>query len=82
MEVVKPFNINRFVAKGEEIYQQRLKDKLEPTHYGQIVAIEVESGDYFLGESVIEAGLKARAKYPDKIFHFIKIGFPTVRIHR
>jgi hypothetical protein len=44
------------------------------------LAIEVESGEHFIGETVLEAARKARAKHPDKAFHFFRIGFPTVYV--
>lgn len=55
MSAALAVNKERLVAQGEVIYQQRLKDHLEPTYHGQIVAIEVESGNYFIGKSVAEA---------------------------
>jgi hypothetical protein len=59
--------------QANKIYA-RLKDKL--TEYkGKIVAIEVESGDYFLGENTIDAYNKAVKKYPLKEFFFKRIGF-------
>lgn len=69
-------------AKGETIYATRLKVHLEPAHVGEYVAIEVDSGDYFLGPTLVEAGQKARAKYPDKVFHFIKLGSPVAQRRR
>jgi hypothetical protein len=82
MGVAPAVNKEQLVARGEAIYQQRLKSQLEPARRGQIVAIEVDSGDYFVGKSVAEAGRKARAKHPEKFFYFVKIGFPTVNIHQ
>ncbi|MBI3303504.1 MAG: hypothetical protein HYZ72_15680 [Deltaproteobacteria bacterium] len=82
MSVASAINKERLVAQGEVIYQQRLKGHLEPAYHGQIVAIEVESGDYFIGKSVTEAAKKARAKHPQKLFYFVKIGFPAVHVHR
>ena len=81
MGVALTVNKERLVARGQEIYQ-RLKERLEPDHNGQIVAIEVESGDYFLDNSVVEAGKKAKEKHPDKLFYFAKVGFPAVHIRR
>ena len=49
MDAVPAANKERLVAQGEALYQQRLKSQLDPTYHGQIVAIEVESGDYFIG---------------------------------
>lgn len=60
--------------KGQEIYEQKLKGKLENESFGKYVAIDVETEGYFLGESLEDALNKAREKYPNKIFHSIKIG--------
>ena len=40
---------------------------------GKIVAVEVDSGHYFLGRTHSEAGDKAKQKYPDKIFYFARV---------
>lgn len=69
------------VEKGKEIYA-KLKDKLEPAHKGEIVAIEIKTGDYFVGNSVIEADRKARKRYPDEVFYFNKIGYRAVYVHK
>jgi len=63
--------------RAEEIYQERLKEKLEETYWGKIVAIEIESEDYFLGEDEVEAYEEAIKKYPDKTFCFLRVGYPA-----
>jgi hypothetical protein len=77
------FQIDRkkLSSKGKAIYNG-IVAKLESEHKGDIVAIEVDSGDYFLGRTVVEAGDKARKKHPDKVFYFARIGFPAVYIRR
>jgi len=71
----------KVISGGKEIYN-RLREKLEPEHKGQIVAIEVDSGGYFLGRTVTEATSEARKKHPDKVFYFVRVGFPAVYVHR
>ena len=66
-------------AQGETLYITRIKALVEPTHIGEYIAIDVDSGDYFLGDTLVEAATKARTIYPDRCFHFIKIGSPVVR---
>jgi hypothetical protein len=77
------FQVDRrkVISGGKEIYN-RIRDKLEPEHRGEIVAIEVDSGDYFLGRTVTEATSEARKKHPDKVFYFVRVGFPAVYVHR
>lgn len=64
--------------RGEKIYREKLRDILEKSHKGMFVAIEVESGKYFLGKSPEEALNIAQKKFPDKIFHLIRIGYAGV----
>jgi hypothetical protein len=65
----------RLARKGERLYDTKLKSVLEPAHKGKFVAIEVDSGDYFLGESLIDALGKAESKHPEKQFYFARVGF-------
>jgi len=74
---MKVAELQRLARRGERLYRTKLKRLLEPEHGGEYVAIEVESGDYFLGKSDVEAIQNAKAKYPSRKFHLIKIGFPA-----
>ncbi|MEK7103853.1 MAG: hypothetical protein AAB842_00450 [Patescibacteria group bacterium] len=64
--------------KGENIYQEKLKDILEKDHKGEFVAIEVESERYFLGKTPEEALGVAKKEFSDRIFHLIRIGYAGV----
>ncbi len=81
MDKIRIVDKNALVEKGKEIYR-KIKDKLEPVHKGEIVAIEVKTGDYFIGKDMVEADEKAREKYPDEVFYFNKIGYRAVYVHR
>jgi len=58
-----PVDKHEMVTKGETIFKT-IEDELLPEHRGEAVVIDVDSGDYFLGETGIEATDKAREKYP------------------
>jgi len=68
--------------KGQQIYDHTLKQKLERDHWGDVVVIEVDTGDYFLGKTSTEAINTAKEKYPNSIFYVVKIGFPAVHKFR
>ena len=59
--------------RGYHIYK-KLKYAMEPAHLGEYVAIEVKSGDYFLGQDMGEALDKAEQKYPDEEFFVVRVG--------
>lgn len=63
-----------FVNRAETIYNDRLKDLLEPTHLHQFVAVEPDSGDYYLGRTLSEALGAARAAHPDRLAHAMRVG--------
>ena len=66
-----------FIAKGEEVFD-RSKGKLE----GQegVVAIEPESGEYFVGKTLGAANDAAFAKYPDVWVYFVRLDDPEAAI--
>ena len=62
------------IARAKEIYEQRLRSELEENHRDQFVAIEPDSGDFFIGETFDEAVKLARTKHPSKLSHTIRVG--------
>jgi len=62
-----------FIAKGEKIFDG-IKGKLE----GQdgVLAIEPESGEYFVGKTLGGANDAAFAKYPDNWMYFVRLDDP------
>lgn len=70
-------NHKALAIKARKIYDERLKQTLEASSLGQFIAIEVDSGDYFLGSTPLEAIKKAKLRYPEKVFHVIRVGYKT-----
>jgi hypothetical protein len=73
----KPINVHAIIKKGELIYSKQLKAKLEKKYFGKIVAIDPDTGDYFLGDTILEAVKKGRKKHPETVFHSIRVGYPA-----
>ena len=65
------------IDRAKQIYANQLQTALESQHRDRFVAIEPESGDYFLGDTFDEAVKSARAKYPSRLSHTIRIGHPA-----
>ena len=72
---MKPeIDIRRIGEKGRELFK-RISEELKADYRGKYVVIEVDSGDYFVGATGVEAGKKAREKYPGRVFFQGKIGY-------
>jgi hypothetical protein len=65
------------VRRSELVYEERLKAALESTHRDYFVAIEPDSGDYFLGQTLSEAAAAARQVYPDRRAYVLRVGHPV-----
>lgn len=61
--------------RGETLYREVLKSRLEPQENGKFIAIDIESGEYFLGDDALTAMTAAHEKYPAKLFHLMRVGF-------
>jgi hypothetical protein len=62
------------IERAKQIYISQLRSLLESQHRDRFVAIEPDSGEYFLGDTFDAAVKSARTKYPDRLSHTIRIG--------
>ena len=66
--------LNELSEKGRARYYQ-IKPQLEKNYEpDDVVLIEVETGDYFVGQTTSDTYNKARKKYPDKEFFIAQVG--------
>lgn len=56
---------------------EKLEKRLLVNHSGEFVAVEPESGDYFVDKDELKAIQKAMKKHPGKLFELYKIGSPV-----
>lgn len=56
---------------------KKINKELSPRYKGKIVAIDTDSGNYFIGDSELDAYRRAIQKCPDKQFVFKRIGFDS-----
>ena len=50
---------------GDEIYERDIRPKVEDDHHGEVVAIDVETGRWAIGENGIDATDRLRKQYPE-----------------
>jgi hypothetical protein len=61
-------------TKAQLIYERDLRDRLEKSNLNAFVAIEPESGDYFVGQTLSEAIQKARTAHPEHLSFTLRVG--------
>ena len=68
-----------FIAKGKEVFEG-IKAEVGGADGAAIVAIEPESGDYFLGKTLGQADRAAFREYPDQWLYFVRLDNPGAAI--
>ncbi|MCY3551045.1 MAG: hypothetical protein OYL97_00985 [Candidatus Poribacteria bacterium] len=62
-------------ARGKEIYQQQIREKVEPQHKGKFLSVDIETGDYEIDTDDLSPSLRLLAKRPEAVIYSLRIGF-------
>jgi hypothetical protein len=73
------YTAEQVARRGQEIYDSRLREILEPHLKGRIVSIDIETGEYAVGKTGLAAGTQLLAAKPHAELFCIRIGYPTLR---
>ena len=64
-------------ARGETIYQEKIRPLVDPAETGKFVVIDVDSGDYEIGAEFLAASARLRARRPNAVNYGVRIGCRT-----
>jgi hypothetical protein len=67
-------NPREIAEMGEKIYSEKYRADFELRYLGKYVAIEVKTGNAYIGDTSSDALQEAKAKSPNGLFHLIKVG--------
>ncbi|WP_395145585.1 hypothetical protein [Armatimonas sp.] len=75
----KQYTKEEIVARGEAIYTSQLRTIIEnEENLGKIVMIDIESGDYVIANTGLEASQQIRVRRPEGVFCALRIGYTAV----
>jgi len=79
MTVRQPrYSKEEFAQRGNEIYESKVRSQVEIGNHGKIVAINIETGTFEVGEDIATASDLLLTKIPDAQTWFIRIGHRAV----
>jgi hypothetical protein len=73
-----PYTPDEIVERGKAIYDQHIRPLVEADHRGDVVVIDVDTGDYEVDHDHLTAAKRARAKHPHGSLFAIRVGFPAL----
>jgi hypothetical protein len=71
------YTTDEIAARGKAIYEQQIRDQVEPQHLGKFLILDIETGDYEVDEDEFAASRRAHARHPDGAFFGLRVGYKT-----
>lgn len=68
------YTAEEIAVRGRDIYESRLRKHLERDNAGRFLVIDIESGDYEIGDDDLETSLRAYEKNPSGVRFGMRIG--------
>lgn len=73
------FSSEEITRRGQELYEQRIRAQVEtPENIGKIISIDIETGDYEIGDDLITTGDRLFARHPGAALYGARIGYNAV----
>ena len=64
-------------ARGEAIYEQEIRSKVERPSKGKYLVLDIETGEYEIDQDDLAATKRVMAKRPDAVLYGLRIGYPA-----
>ena len=71
--------VEETASLGDEIYERDIRPHVEPEHVGEVIAIDVNCGDYALADSASAASKRLRERRPEAEVWLMRVGYETLR---
>ena len=72
------YSKEEFAQRGDEIYESQVRSQVEANNYGKIVAIDIETRAFEVGNDSLSAAKQLLKRYPDAQIFGIRIGHRAV----
>lgn len=64
--------------RGTAMYEQQVRQLVEASNRGRIVALDVDTGEFEIAEDGLTASQRLSARCPDAQIWCVRIGYPAV----
>jgi hypothetical protein len=72
------YSAEETVRRGEELYEQHIRAQVEAGNIGKYIVINIDTGDYEIGDDYMSLSRRALAKHPDAALCALRIGYPAL----
>jgi hypothetical protein len=72
------YSKEEFARRGNEIYESQVRSQVEEGNHGKIVAIDIETGAFEVGNDSLTVAKQLLKRYPEAQIFGIRIGHRAV----
>lgn len=72
------YSKEEFARRGTELYECNIRSRVEAGNKGKIVAIDIETGDYAIGEDILSASQQLFDRNDDAQVWSVRVGYHAV----
>ena len=76
--IQEQLTLDEVAARGNKIYQNHLRAQVSAGNLGKYLVIDVNTGDYEIGENHLDTAKRARAKHPHAPLYGMRIGYRAI----
>ena len=62
-------------SRGEAVFEQHIRHKVDATQKGKFVVLDIETGDYEIDRDDLQATKRALAKRPNAVLYGLRVGY-------
>ncbi len=71
------YTSDEIVRRGQALYEQQIRPKVEPQSRGKFLVLDVDTGEYEVDSDKLAAFERAAGKHPDPALYILRIGYPS-----
>lgn len=68
------YSSDEIVRRGQALYDQRIRARLEPGDDGKFVAVDIETGDFEVAPDELTASKQVQARHPEAAICLLRVG--------
>ena len=72
--IERRYSKEEYARRGDAMYEQKVRPHLKPTDRDRVVAVDIETGEYEISDSELDASRRLRARLPGAQSWLVRVG--------
>jgi hypothetical protein len=72
--IERRYNKEEFARRGDEVYERKVRPHLTAKDLGRLVAVDIVTGEYEIGDDELEVCSLLRARVPESQTWLVRVG--------